>query len=162
MPSYEEALRDTNTTSASSTADTSAATANGITNGAVHINTNVDSRSFRNNDLNDATNVGTDRMDNSTLPLSLGLMANMESLNSQPLHQRAALERRQNEQLPNIAGSNDNIDMDETPTSDNSHSVAEGNSMLPLHVIYSRTDINTNYYIYIYIITHFISRCKLR
>ena len=135
MPSYEEALRDTNTTSASSTAETSTTTANGIHNGTAHINTNVDSRSYRNNELNDTTNVGTDRMDNSNLPSSLGILSNMESLNSQPLHQRAALERRQNVQLPITAGPNDNIDMDDTPTSDNSHSVAEGNSMMPLHVI---------------------------
>merc|ERR1719412_1150285 len=82
LPSYEEALRDTTTTTATSAAETPATTANGVQNGNVHINGNVDNRSYRNTELNGTTNATTDRLHHSNGSPSMGVMANVGNSNS--------------------------------------------------------------------------------
>ena len=56
LPSYEEALRDTNTTSA--TNETSATTSNAVGNGTMQGNSQIDNRSYRNSELNGTMNRG--------------------------------------------------------------------------------------------------------
>ena len=58
------------------------------------------------------------------------------------MNQRDAVDRRQAAHLPIIPNSNDDVDMVDTPTSDNSHSIAEGNSLLPFQVIGVHKDSN--------------------
>ena len=134
MPSYEEALREANTTSTSTAADTSTTTANGIGHGTIHNNINLDNRSYRNGEANGSINDVMEGMNDSNMITSMDIMTNGDTTNLQTIHQRDVMNRRQTVQLPIIAGSNDNGDMDDTPTSDNSHSIAEGNSMMPLPV----------------------------
>ena len=134
MPSYEEALKDTTTSSEPATTETSITNTTG--NGVTHVNNSVDSRSYRNAELTRSMNCGVDEMRNPNFSTSSEMMQNGNISELQALHQHdVASHRRQVVQLPTNNGlPNDNIDMDETPTSDNSHSLVEGGSMMPLHV----------------------------
>ena len=137
LPSYEEALRDTTTTSAPATTETTTSIDNATGNGNAAINgdPNVDSIHYRKPNLDGSENGGIDRVNNLNMPPLLDGIPNEVNSNLQPMHQRDAMNRRQTVQLPIIATSNDNIDMVDTPTSENSHSIAGGNSLMSLQVI---------------------------
>ena len=144
MPSYEEALKDTTTSSEPAATETSIANTTG--NGLTHVSNGVDSRSYRNAELTRSMNCGVDEMRNPNYSTSSEIIQNGNISELQALHQQdVATHRRQVVQLPTNNGlPNDNIDMDETPTSDNSHSLVEGGSMMPLHVsklMYSLTHV---------------------
>ena len=96
----------------------------------------IDNRSYRNSELNEAMNRGEiNTMNGSNIHQQLqGLVTNGEISNLHALDQRNVMDQRQNMQLPIMQSSNDNIDMDDTPTSENSHSLGERSSMSPLQV----------------------------
>ena len=135
MPSYEEALREANTTSA--TAETSTTNTNTVANGDVQGNNEIDNR-YRNSDLNGTINGGEmSAMNGSNIhqQLQQGLITNGDISNLHAINQQDIIDQRQNVQLPILQSSNNNIDMDDTPTSENSHSLGERSSMSPLQVI---------------------------
>ena len=96
----------------------------------------IDNRTYRNSELNGTMNSGEiDAMNGSNIHQQLqGLVNNGEISNLQALNQRDVMDQRQAVQLPIMQNSNDNIDMDDTPTSENSHSLGERSSMSPLQV----------------------------
>ena len=136
MPSYEEALRDTTTTtSANAATEPSTTTENALGNGAINGNATTDNRLYRNAELDGCLSGGIDGMSDSNMQPCLEILSN--DSNEQPIHQqqREEMNRRHNvQQLPLISRSNDNIDMDETPTSENSNSITGRNSLSPLQV----------------------------
>ena len=83
-----------------------------------------------------------------------GLVTNGDISNLHAINPREVMHQGQPVQIPIIPGSNDNIDVDDTPTSENSHSLAEGSSMSPLQVIHILTNLKFDYacaiFIYIY------------
>ena len=96
----------------------------------------IDNHSYRNSELNRTVNGGEiDAMNGSNIHQQLqGLVTNGEISNLHAINQREILDQRQTVQLPNMQSSNDNIDMDDTPTSENSHSLGDRSSMSPLQV----------------------------
>ena len=103
-------------------------------NGAIQGNNQLDNRSYRNSELNGTMNV-VDNVNDSNAHRSIqGLVTNGDISNLHAINQRDVMHQGPTVQLPIIPGSNDNIDMDDTPTSENSHSLAEGSSMSPLQV----------------------------
>ena len=67
--------------------------------------------------------------------LQQGLITNGDISNLHAINQQDIMDQRQNVQLPILQSSNNNIDMDDTPTSENSHSLGERSSMSPLQVL---------------------------
>ena len=96
----------------------------------------IDNRTYRNSELNGTLNSGEiDALNGSNIHQQLqGLVTNGEISNLHALNQRDVMDQRQAVQLPIMQSSNDNIDMDDTPTSENSHSLGERSSMSPLQV----------------------------
>ena len=138
LPSYEEALRDTTTTSAPATTEPSSNTTDviGNENGAINADRSVENMHYRNNDLDGESNGGIDRANNLNMaPLLDGISGENNSNHLQAMNHHDAMNRRQTVQLPIIATSNDNMEMVDTPTSENSHSIAEANSLMSLQVI---------------------------
>ena len=98
----------------------------------------IDDR-YRNSDLNGTINGGEmSALSGSNIhqQLQQGLITNGDISNLHAINQQDIMDQRQNVQLPILQSSNNNIDMDDTPTSENSHSLGERSSMSPLQVIF--------------------------